>query len=203
MLVVTADQRASRADTDRVPDLLRRYRDLPTVRGFERTAGDEVEAVFDDPAVVGSVVVDLVASGYWSVGIGIDDVERPLPSETRAGRGPAFEAARSAVEAAKGRRVPLQIVGPSAWCVHAQTAACLLVDLVASRSEAGREAVALVAAGDSQARAAEKLGISPQAMSLRLRAARWYLQSDSQTLVTELLRRCDRYGSPRRLPSQR
>ncbi|MFT3899044.1 MAG: hypothetical protein QM728_02195 [Gordonia sp. (in: high G+C Gram-positive bacteria)] len=191
MFVVTADQRASRADADRVPDLLRRHHDLPAVRGFERTAGDEVEAVFGDPATVASVVVDLVASGHWSVGIGVDDVEHPLPAQTRAGRGPAFEAARAAVETAKGRRVPLRVVGPSPWCVHAQTAACLLVDLIASRSEAGREAVALVAAGDSQAQAAEKLGITPQAMSLRLKAARWDLQPDSQTLVTELLRRCE------------
>ena len=77
------------------------------------------------------------------------------------------------------------------WVICSKTAACLLVDLIASRSEAGCEAVALVAAGDSQASAAKKLGISPQAMSLRLRAARWDLQPDSQTLVAELLRRCE------------
>ncbi|MFT4200929.1 hypothetical protein [Gordonia sp. (in: high G+C Gram-positive bacteria)] len=191
MFVLTADQRGSRADADRVPELLHRYRDLPAVRGFERTAGDEVEAVFDDADVVRAVVVDLVASGHWSVGVGVDEVEQPLPAQTRAGRGHAFEAARSAVESAKGRRVPLRVVGPSPWCRHAQTAACLLIDLVAGHSDAGREAVALVAAGESQAKAAERLGISPQAMSLRLRAARWDLQPDSQSLVTELLRRCE------------
>ncbi|WP_440712354.1 sigma factor-like helix-turn-helix DNA-binding protein [Gordonia sp. FQ] len=191
MFVITADQRSSRTDLDRVPHLLDRFRDTVAVRGFDRTAGDEVEAIFDDPAVVATVAVDLVSSGHWSVGIGVDDVEQPLPEQTRAGRGPAFEAARRAVEAAKGRRVPLQVAGPSAWCQSAQTAACLLVDLLTARSPAGREAVALAAAGLTQAEAAERLGISPQAVSLRLRAARWDLQPDAENLTVRLMTMCE------------
>ena len=187
MIVLTADQRSSRTDVDRVPDLLRRYADLPAVRGFDRTAGDEVEAVFDDPERAAAVAVELAASGFWSVGLGVADVETPLPSAARAGRGPAFIAAREAVEAAKNRRVPLQVVGPSPWCVHAQTAAALLVDLLTERTEAGREAVALVADGLTQAQAAKKLAITPQAVSLRLRTARWDLQRDTERLVARLL----------------
>ena len=190
MFVVTADQRASRASADRVPDLLRHYRDLPVVRGFERTAGDEVEAVFDDPAIVGSVVVD------WSLPVLVGGHRyrrcRSTASTTdaEAGRGrPSKLRAQPSKRRKDGAyRCRSSDRRPGAY---AQTAACLLVDLVASRSEAGCEAVALVAAGDSQASAAKKLGISPQAMSLRLRAARWDLQPDSQTLVTELLRRCE------------
>lgn len=191
MYVLTADQRASRTDTDRVPWLLTRFADVPVVRGFDRTAGDEVEAVFDDPAAVAAVAVELAASGQWSVGIGIGDVQQPLPQETRAGRGHAFEAARDAVETAKGRRVPLRVVGPSSWCDDAQTAACLLVDLLTGRSDAGREAVALVAAGKTQAEAAADLGITPQAVSLRLRSARWDLQADTESLVVRLLRQSE------------
>lgn len=191
VFVLTADQRSSRSDHDRVPELIAHYRDSGAVRGFERTAGDEVEAVFDDPVAVAGIATALAASGHWSVGIGVDDVEEPLPAQTRAGRGPAFEAAREAVESAKGNRVPLRVLGSSPWCPRAQTAACLLVDLLASRTGPGREAVELVAGGLTQADAAERLGITPQAVSLRLRSARWDLQPDTEELVTALLRHCE------------
>lgn len=191
MFVLTADQRSSRSEPDRVPALIEQYRDGRAVRGFERTAGDEVEAVFDDPAAVAEVAVELAASGHWSVGIGVDDVEEPLPKQTRAGRGPAFEAARRAVESAKGRRLPLRVQGPSPWCPRAQTAACLLVDLLVSRTDPGREAVDLMATGLTQAEVAERLGVTPQAVSLRLRSARWDLQPETEELVTVLLRHCE------------
>lgn len=191
MYVILADQRSSRSGPDRVPELIERYRQTSAVRGFERTAGDEVEAVFDDPVTVAAVAVELASSGQWSVGIGIDAVDRPLPAQTRAGRGAAFEAARVAVESAKGRRIPLRVEGSSSWCRSAQTAACLLVDLHAGRTSAGREAVALVAGGMTQSEAAERLSITPQAVSLRLRAARWDLQRDSEDLVVRLLRQSE------------
>ncbi|MFZ2512295.1 MAG: hypothetical protein WAW85_14545 [Gordonia sp. (in: high G+C Gram-positive bacteria)] len=191
MFVVTADQRASTSGPDRVPALLARYRTAGAIRGFERTAGDEVEGVFDDPQAVARVAVELAASGEWTVGIGIDDVEQPLPTQTRAGRGPAFVAARAAIEAAKGQRVPLRVHGRSSWCRQAQTAACLLVDLETGRTKAGREAVALVSAGLTQVAAAEKLNITPQAISLRLRSARWDLQRDTEELVVVLLGHSD------------
>lgn len=196
MYVVTADQRASRSDIDRVPDLQRRFAGLPVVRSFERTAGDEVEAVLDDPVALVAVAAELAASGYWTVGVGIGAVESPLPAETRAGRGPAFEAARFAVEAAKGRRLPVRVAGPSPWCVHAQTALWQLVDLSTGRTAAGRETVALMATGLTQSQAAERLGITPQAVSLRLRAARWDLQAPSEALAVALLAASDRGDRP-------
>ena len=93
---MTVDQRRSRRDIDRVEDLLSDL-DYALLRPFERTAGDEVQAVTDKPDVVVDVALDLLARGHWSVGIGIGPVQRPLPASTRAGRGPAFEAAREAV----------------------------------------------------------------------------------------------------------
>ena len=71
--------------------------------------------------------------------------------------------------------------------MHAQTAAALLVDMLTERTEAGREAVALVAGGLTQTQAAKKLAITPQAVSLRLRTARWDLQRDTERLVARLL----------------
>ncbi len=63
MYVVTADQIASRADVDRVPPALLSLATLrpPPARGFERTAGDEIQGVSDTPEVVLDVV------GYGSL----------------------------------------------------------------------------------------------------------------------------------------
>ncbi|OOL27282.1 membrane associated protein, partial [Rhodococcus rhodochrous] len=69
MFVLTVDQRGSRRDVDRVADLLTELRDAELLRPFERTAGDEVQAVADDPAVVVDLALDLVRRGCWSVGI--------------------------------------------------------------------------------------------------------------------------------------
>ena len=45
MFVLTIDQRRSRRDIDRVPDVLHRFAHRTFVRTFGRTAGDEVQAV--------------------------------------------------------------------------------------------------------------------------------------------------------------
>lgn len=189
---MTVDQRGSRDDVDRVDALLDAISGVPVVRGFERTAGDEVQAVADDPAAVARLCIDLTTDGHWSVGVGVGDVEQPLPASTRAGRGPAFEYARAAVESAKSQRIPLVVRGDeSPWCTHAQTAARLLADTVAARSEAGSEAVALMRSGITQSEAAARLGISPQAMSQRLRSARWDIEDDAYALLTDLFRLAD------------
>ena len=188
MFVLTADQRGSRTDRDRVADVLRDYATVPAVRGIDRTAGDEFQAVFDDAATVAGLAVDLAVEGHWSVGIGVGEVERPLPDQTRAGRGPAFEFARTAVESARGHRHRLWIAGDSRWCVHAQTAAWQLVDLLSGRSAAGREAVALIDEGLTQSEVAGRIGITAQAVSLRLQAARWDLEDPSRRLLVDLLR---------------
>ncbi|MSX06374.1 MAG: hypothetical protein F2801_09235, partial [Actinobacteria bacterium] len=112
MFVMTVDQRRSRRDIDRVPDLLDRYRDFDLIRPFERTAGDEVQAVCEDAATVVAIALDLVATPHWSVGIGVGSVELPLPDTTRAGRGQAFEAARDAVTRAKNAPAALAVTGP-------------------------------------------------------------------------------------------
>lgn len=187
MFVMTVDQRSSRIDRDRVPDLLAEYADASTVRPFDRTAGDEVQAVFDDASALVPIALDLAASGHWTVGIGVGDVDLPLPATTRAGRGPAFEAARDAVEAAKRDRRRLRVVGASAWSQHAQSAAALLLDTMTSRSDAGREAVALMRTGVTQHQAAIALDITPQAMSSRLQAAAWDTQLPGEALVAAAL----------------
>lgn len=196
MFVMTVDQRRSRRDIDRVPDLLDRYRDFDLIRPFERTAGDEVQAVCEDAATVVAIALDLVATPHWSVGIGVGSVELPLPDTTRAGRGQAFEAARDAVTRAKNAPAALAVTGPEPEAAEdAETASTLVALLVARRSDQGREAVALMAEGMSQTDAAERLGISKQAMSQRLSVAGWHVENAGRTLAARLLNAADATGS--------
>ncbi|MCJ0892808.1 SatD family protein [Rhodococcus sp. ARC_M5] len=198
MFVLTVDQRRSRRDIDRVPDLLEHYRAHQLVRPFDRTAGDEVQAVCEDAATVVSIALELVATPHWSVGIGIGSVELPLPETTRAGRGPAFEAARDAVTRAKNTPAALAVSGPeSAAAEDAETASTLVALLINRRSDQGREAVALMERGLTQTEAAEQLKISKQAMSQRLSVAGWHIESAGRTLATRLLETADGTGSHR------
>ncbi|MFI8565896.1 hypothetical protein ACIGGF_04960 [Rhodococcus sp. NPDC078407] len=188
MFVLTVDQRRSRRDIDRVPDLLDRYRDHGLLRPFDRTAGDEVQAVCEDPTTVVSIALELVSTPQWSVGIGIGSVELPLPETTRAGRGPAFEAARDAVTRAKSAPAALAVSGPDPTAAEdAETASTLVALLIGRRSDHGREAVALMADGLSQTDAAERLNISKQAMSQRLSVAGWHVENAGRILASRLL----------------
>ncbi|WFS14326.1 hypothetical protein [Rhodococcus aetherivorans] len=193
MFVLTVDQRGSRRDVDRVADLLTELRDAQLLRPFERTAGDEVQAVADDPAVVVDLALDLVRRGCWSVGIGAGSVEQPLPAQTRAGRGPAFEHARRAVDRAKNAPARVAVEGSdAAAAADADAALTLVALLVTRRSDAGHEAVDLVRGGLTQAEAAARLGISTQAVSQRLAAAGWQAEPAGRDLARRLLERADR-----------
>lgn len=188
MFVMTTDQRNSRRDVDRVPEAVDALAAIPTIRSFDRTAGDEFQAVFDSPEAVTNAVVILAELGPWSIGIGIGEVERPLPTQTRAGRGAAFERARIAVTEAKRTPHPVAVIGSDPdTSTSAQTAARLLVLLVGERSDAGRAAVHEMRRERTQSEAAATLGVTPQAMSQRLRTANWYLEEDTKMLVTRLL----------------
>lgn len=114
--VLTADQIGSRASPDLVPAALSALAAIPAERGFERTAGDEIQGVLRSGADVVAALRALVRLDGWRIGVGGGPVERPLPASTRAGRGPAFVAAREALGAS--RRAPGRIAlrlaaGPS------------------------------------------------------------------------------------------
>lgn len=112
MYVLTIDQRGSSADIDRVPGLLAELQDLSTTGRFERSVGDEVQGVLEHPAEVVEIALHALRSGQWYVGIGVGAVHLPLPASPREGSGPAFVAARLAVERAKAAagHVPLSVV---------------------------------------------------------------------------------------------
>ncbi len=188
MFVLTADQQGSRSDVDRVDDARAALAPLSWVRPPDRTAGDELQAVTDDPAVAVDAALLLLDDGHWSIGIGIGPVETPLPEETRAGRGRAFEAAREAVEAAKGTPVPLQVRGVDAdRAARVEAILSVLGHIVVRRSTEGQEVVRLLRTGMPITAAAAELGVSRQAASQRAATAGWAVEPAGRTLAVELL----------------
>jgi hypothetical protein len=187
LAVITADQRGSRRTDDRVPpalELLARTVKGHTVLGFERTVGDEIQALTDDPSAVVEAVLALTRLGGWRIGIGLGDVDRPIPASTREARGTAYLAAREAVERARNSPTDLAVVAyPAPGVVgatpyagqarRAETALILLRSVVARRTPEGWELMDLLDTDPSGKRAAATLGISPSAVSQRLaRSAR-------------------------------
>lgn len=112
MYVMTIDQRGSTGDVDRVPGLLKELSALSTAGRFERSVGDEVQGVVERADEVVEIALHALRSGRWYVGIGVGEVDLPLPASSREGSGPAFVAARAAVDRAKGAaaHVPLAVV---------------------------------------------------------------------------------------------
>jgi hypothetical protein len=189
--VLTVDQRASRTHPDRVPEVLRQLNAVvPTVLGFERTAGDEFQGVLAEPDDVVEVVLRLVRSSDWSIGIGAGPIQTPLPPSTRAGAGPAFLSARRAVDAAKARPARLAVRGAvPADAGDAQAVLTALAVVVERRSEQAWAAIALVGAGRTQADAATELGISRQAVGQRLAAGLWDLERELRPTAARCLTR--------------
>ena len=195
MFALTLDQRRSRQAADAVPDLLRTLDATPTVRGFERTVGDEVQALVDDPVAAVDVVVLVARTQRWWVGIGVGDVETPLPTSVRAARGPALYAARTAVE--RAARCPAGValeVGAGREeeaGIDAETVLQVRARLVADRSADGQQAVDVLERHATQRAAAQELGITPQAMSARLQVARRDDEQRLRHLAVRLLVRAD------------
>jgi hypothetical protein len=189
--VLTVDQKGSRRTHDRVPGVLRELNDdVPTLLAFERTAGDELQGVLDDPHQVVDVVLRLVRAGGWSIGVGAGPVQTPLPPTTRAGAGPAFLSARRAVDAAKQRPSRLAVRGAvPAEAGDAQSVLSALAVLVDRRSPQAWEAIALVSGERTQTEAAAMLGISRQAVGQRLAAGLWDLERELRPTAARLLAR--------------
>ncbi|MFT4469610.1 sigma factor-like helix-turn-helix DNA-binding protein [Arthrobacter sulfonylureivorans] len=195
MFVLTVDQRRSRSREDLVEDavdVLNSDSARPLLRRFERTAGDEMQAVIADASVAGGIALDLATSNNWSVGIGIGTVDDPLPESTRAGSGQAFERAREAVTAAKTAPGNIAVSGARTEAGHAEAVLQLLVSVARKRSKEAREAGELSDQGLTQQQIAERLGITQQAVSSRLHSGLWHEWRRGQTVALALLEGADR-----------
>ena len=171
---------------------LHRLAQYPAVRGFERTAGDEFQGVFNDHASAADAILDLVRDGHWSIGVGIGDVEEPLPPSTRAGRGEAFLLARDAVTVAK--RAPQHLAVRAADREpgeDVQAVLELLAALMRGRTAQAWQAIDLIEPGRPQTQVAAKLGITRQAVGQRLAAAHWREEQAARPVLRRLLERAD------------
>lgn len=207
MFVMTMDQRASSGGPDRVAALVEGL-NVPSPHGilrpFQRTAGDEVQGVVEHADTVVGIALSAARSGHWSVGIGVGPVRQPLPAETRAGAGPAFEYARDAVERAKHSSGRVAVTGPDVAADQTagervddlleavEASLQLIAELEFRRSAEGQEAGRWMDAGHTQREAAETLGVSQQAVSSRLRSGLWGESRRLASVVSAMLERIDR-----------
>lgn len=176
MFVITVDQVDSRSTPDAVASVLE---SLALTLGErlilppERTAGDEFQLLLDDAGATLAAVLDLTRARRWSVGCGVGNVREPLPPSIRESTGEAFVSARDAVDRAKRR--PSRFALASTAAPDAARRLEALIDLLLAtrsrRSPEGWELHDLLEAGLTQAAAAARLGITPQAASLRAQAA--------------------------------
>ncbi|PPF52457.1 DNA-binding protein [Clavibacter michiganensis] len=213
MFVITADQKASRTDVDRAgstrDDLGERYAGR-LVLPVDRTAGDEVQALVGDAGTALDMVLLLTRAGHWSVGLGIGDVRTPLPRATREATGPAFIAARDAVTAAKRSATRFALASdppavtdasdarasdapPGADAVEALIA--LLLVTRDRRTPQGWDVVDRMAGGGTQREVAAALGITPQAVSTRLRTSGWRAERAALPGLVALLAQLDSRAS--------
>lgn len=204
MFVITADQRDSRHDHDRVEealDELTRSLGDAFVLPPERTAGDEFQFVLDRGDAVVDVVLALHRAQHWSIGLGIGAIDRPLPTTTRAASGEAYFAARRAVDAAKLRPGRFAVdpdapVGGFPAVSDVQGLVDPLLQLRDSRTAPGWQIVDLLETGLTQRDAADRLSISPQAVSLRVRAASARVDVPAREALARLLTVVDRTLDP-------
>lgn len=207
MWVLTIDQRDSQRLGDHVDQFLETLanhladpgREHSVVRRFERTVGDEVQGVLDDPTAAVDLALTVLRWGGWSVGIGAGPVEVPMPVSARAASGRAFVHARAAVEAAKSRSRPVSLAvrGESAHEAAEAEAVLTLIAVVAARRTPGGWAVVDAMSAARPARqddVAAALGITQQAVSQRLRAAMYYEEVDARPAAARLLSLAARPG---------
>src|SRR5690625_3692434 len=105
MFVITADQRGSSRAGEQVQAALAALSQLDPggyLHRFERTVGDEIQALLEEPAAVVAALSQLNRLQQWSIGLGIGAVDT-VGQTSASSAGPAFVAAREAVERARSK----------------------------------------------------------------------------------------------------
>jgi len=189
VVVLTVDQHGSQTQPDQVPAALAELTaSVPARLAFQRTAGDEFQGVLDDPAALPAALEPLLRAEAWNIGIGIGEIETPLPDQARAGRGPAYVAAREAVTAAKSSPWRVRACGPNEATRALESAVWLWAALLARRTGRGWEVADLAGQGLTYEETASRLGITQSAVSQRAAAAGIAEGRRARELVTFLTR---------------
>lgn len=192
VFVLTVDQRGSRSIGDLVPELLntlnRRPRRVGLLRKFERTAGDEIQGVLSEARATVDVIVQLLRADSWYAGLGVGEVDQPLPRSTRAGSGEAFVLAREAVNRAKASPHHVNVVGANEHAAEqVESVLWLMASVLRRRSDRGWAVADLLAEGLNRREIGVKLGISQSAVTQRAQAAGFAEEQRGRVLAAELL----------------
>jgi hypothetical protein len=197
MFALTVDQIGSRTSPDLFGEVsgdLRERFGADLLLGPDRTAGDEFEVVTDRPPAALRIALHLLRLRTWSVGLGVGPVDTPLPATAREGAGDAFVLAREAVDRAKRRPHRFALSGGSGGALTGGEVEALVELLLAvrdRRSAEGWEVAELLEVEGSQVAVAARLGVTPQAVSLRARAAGLREEQDALPALTALLAALD------------
>ncbi len=185
---ILLDQRRSRRGPDLVEPWLKRVNasDIRLLLPFERTAGDEMEGLVDDPKAFTEIVLPALESPSWWIGIGIGDVDTPLPKSVRQSRGIAFELARQAIGEAKARPERLRVLDRERDPVDLEAVLLLMGALYSRRRQRDSPALRLRSSGLNTVQIAERLGVTKQAVSQQLLTARWAEEQAGKVLVEHL-----------------
>ncbi|AGF72497.1 hypothetical protein [Corynebacterium halotolerans] len=184
-------------------ELVRRSAEaLSTLQGvgeFRMLGVEDICAAIDSPEALCDIVMALLSDGGWAIGIGIvpgapqsgqtEEVEErvrgiataSLPGRTRAG------GVWVRIDAADTSRASASRASADSNDIAATFA--LVGHVLSKRTVEGREATSLMRSGLNQNEAAAELGISKQAMSQRLQAAGWQVESGGWQLAVNLIRR--------------
>lgn len=186
MFVMTVDQRNSSAGEDLVPELHKGLASAGTgkpLRVFQRTAGDEVQAVFECPQAVLATALFLARTGDWHIGIGAGSVNEPLPENAREGSGTAYKNARTAVERAKRSPGHIAYEGQGRFSALIEATLQLVMGIEEDRNDSWQEVGELYEQGMTQTAIAEQLGTFQSAVSRSLKQGRW---QETRRIIKEL-----------------
>jgi hypothetical protein len=159
------------------------------VRGFVRTAGDEMQGLLADPSALAAIVARALDEDRWWIGVGVGEVTR-LGDSSRESAGPAFVAGRAAIEAAKrgrGSPAPLAVIGnPRDVAAGLHAALTAFAFVVQKRTARQREVISAVRTTSTKREAAARLEITPQGVSDALRASGYEVEGLLIDLITDL-----------------
>lgn len=149
---------------------------LAGVEQVRRSGVEDIRFTCSTPEGLCNLAMALLADGDWAVGIGVGSQAARL-SALALGAHPRRGDIRVRMEPDRSGHAASDI----------EAAFRLVGHMLAKRSPAGREATALLRSGLSQVDAADRLGITKQAISQRLAAAGWSAEQAGWGLVVNLL----------------
>lgn len=194
MFVITADQVDSRHRPDLAGAELER---IALEHGEQlrlppgRNAGDEIQALTEDPLTAVRLVFELTRHDDWSVGLGCGAVREPLPADIREASGDAFFAARTAVERAKRARPRFAMDAAGTDPADAEALIVMALLIRERRTEQGWEVYDRMTAGATQAEIAHQLGVSAPAVSSRAKHANIRAELDALPALARVLEQVD------------